>query len=83
MSSTLMIIFSGVLFWLLTCLAVVDIARKDFGAIEKKAAWGFTALVPFVGPIVYFVFGIKKGKPKAKAGQQMPLNKQAASDKSD
>ena len=62
MSSTLMIIFSGVLFWLLTCLAVVDIARKDFGAIEKKAAWGFASLVPFIGPIVYFAIGRKKGK---------------------
>ena len=67
MSLTLMIILSGVLFWLLTCVAVVDIARKDFGGIEKKAAWGFAALVPFIGPIVYFTLGCKKGKPKAKA----------------
>jgi uncharacterized membrane protein YhaH (DUF805 family) len=67
MSSTLMIIVSGVLFWLLTCVAVVDIARKDFGGIEKKAAWGFAALVPFIGPIVYFVLGCKKGTPKAAA----------------
>jgi len=63
-----MIIFSGVLFWLLTCLAVVDIARKDFGAIEKKAAWGFTALVPFLGPIVYFIFGSKRGTLKRGKG---------------
>ncbi len=67
MSSTLTIILSGILFWLLTCAAVFDIARKDFGGIEKKAAWGFAALVPFIGPIIYFAFGIKKGKPKAKA----------------
>ncbi len=70
MSSTLMIILSGLLFWLLTCLAVVDIARKDFGAIEKKAAWGFAALVPFIGPIVYFIYGFRKGTPKNK--RQMP-----------
>jgi len=70
MNSTLMIILAGVLFWLLTCLAVVDIARKDFGAIEKKAAWGFAALVPFIGPIVYFIYGFKKGTPKIK--RQMP-----------
>jgi len=66
MSSTMMIILSGVLFWLLTCVAVIDIARKDFGGIEKKAAWGFAALVPFIGPIVYFAVGFKKGKPKAR-----------------
>jgi uncharacterized membrane protein YhaH (DUF805 family) len=68
MSSTLMIILSGVLFWLLTCVAVIDIARKDFGGIEKKAAWGFAALVPFIGPIVYFAIGCKKGK-RASASQ--------------
>ena len=67
MSSTLMIIMGGVLFWLLTCVAVIDIARKDFGAIEKKAAWGFVSLVPFIGPIIYFAVGIKKGKSKAAA----------------
>ena len=65
MSSTLMIITSGILFWLLTCVAVIDIARKDFGGIEKKAAWGFAALVPFIGPIVYFAIGCKKGKRPA------------------
>ncbi len=50
----------------MTCWAVFDIARKDFGGIEKKAAWGFTALVPFIGVIVYIVFGYRRGKPKAK-----------------
>ncbi len=64
--STQTIIITGVAFWLLTCIAVVDIARKDFGAIEKKAAWGFAALIPFIGPIIYFVFGFKKGAPKAR-----------------
>jgi len=70
MSSTLMIILSGILFWLLTCVAVIDIARKDFGGIEKKAAWGFVSLVPFLGPIIYFAFGIKKGKRTAPAGSK-------------
>jgi uncharacterized membrane protein YhaH (DUF805 family) len=65
MNSTLMIVLSGILFWLLTCVAVIDIARKDFGGIEKKAAWGFVSLVPFLGPIIYFAVGFKKGKPKS------------------
>ncbi len=64
-ATTQWILISGLLFWLLTCLAIVDVARKDFGAIEKKAIWGFTTLVPFIGPIVYFLFGIKKGTPKS------------------
>lgn len=66
MFSTQTIIVTGVAFWLLTCIAVVDVARKDFGGIEKKAAWGFTALVPFIGVIIYFLFGCKKGTPKTK-----------------
>jgi hypothetical protein len=68
MSPTLLIIFGGLLFWMFTCWAVIDIARKDFGAIEKKAAWGFTALVPFLGPVVYFIFGSKRGTLKRGKG---------------
>ena len=62
-----MIIIFGLLFWLMTCWAVIDIARKDFGAIEKKAAWGFIALVPFIGVVVYLIFGYRKGARKPKA----------------
>lgn len=62
-----MIIIFGLLFWLMTCWAVIDIARKDFGAIEKKAAWGFIALVPFIGVVVYLIFGYRKGVRKPKA----------------
>lgn len=65
MNSTQIIILSGIVFWLLTCWAVIDIARKDFGAIEKKAAWGFTALVPFIGVLIYLIFGYKKGTQKS------------------
>jgi uncharacterized membrane protein YhaH (DUF805 family) len=67
MRTTQLIITGGLVFWLLTCWAVIDIARKDFGAIEKKAAWGFAALVPFIGPIVYIIFGFKRGALKPKA----------------
>jgi uncharacterized membrane protein YhaH (DUF805 family) len=52
----------GVLFFLATFGAVIDIARKDFGGIEKKALWAFITLIPFIGPVVYFVFGFRKGK---------------------
>ena len=58
------IITGGLVFWLLTCAAIVDIARKDFGGIEKKAAWGFISLVPFLGVLVYFIFGYRRGRPK-------------------
>ena len=57
-----MIIGTGVVFFLATCLALIDIAGKDFGGIEKKAMWGIITLVPFIGPVVYFAIGIRKGK---------------------
>ena len=62
MYSATIIIGAGALFFLATCLAVVDIARKDFGGLEKKALWGFIALLPFIGPILYITVGYRKGK---------------------
>ena len=56
-------------FYLLTVLAIVDIIRKDFGTIGKKALWGMIALVPFIGWLVYLIFGFRKGK-KPGAGEQ-------------
>jgi hypothetical protein len=58
------IVLCGVAFYLLTVWAIVDIARKDFGGIEKKAAWAFVALIPFAGPIIYFSVGIRRGTKK-------------------
>ena len=69
MSPSVLIILIGAVFWLLTCIAVFDIARKNFGGIEKKAAWGFVSLIPFLGPIVYFIFGCRRGKPKTESTQ--------------
>ena len=40
MGTTGWIITGGLAFWLLTCAALVDIARKDFGGIEKKSRLG-------------------------------------------
>jgi uncharacterized membrane protein YhaH (DUF805 family) len=65
MSLSMGIILTGLLFWLLTCAALIDIARKEFGGIEKKAAWAFLSLVPFIGVLLYFIFGFKRGKTKA------------------
>lgn len=62
MSETAVIIGTGVTFFLATCWAIIDIARKDFGGIEKKAIWGVITLIPFIGPVVYFSIGFRKGK---------------------
>ncbi len=63
MSTGMIIVLTGVAFFLMTCVAILDIARKDYGSIEMKALWIFiVALVPFIGVLVYIVIGRNKGK---------------------
>ncbi|MBU3947852.1 MAG: PLDc N-terminal domain-containing protein [Proteobacteria bacterium] len=56
------IIGTGLVFLLLTWWAVIDVSKKNFGSTAAKAIWGFTALVPFLGPLIYFAIGYRKGK---------------------
>lgn len=51
----------GAVFFLITCIAILDIAQKDFGSMEKKLLWGFISLIPFVGCLIYFLVGFRKG----------------------
>ena len=61
--STVMVwIKISVFFYVLTILAIIDVIRKDFGTIGKKALWGIIALIPFVGWLIYLIFGFRKGK---------------------
>jgi hypothetical protein len=63
MSTGMFVVLTGVLFFLITCVAILDIARKDFGSIQMKALWGFVvAMMPFIGVLIYFVFGFRKGR---------------------
>ena len=66
MSSAMIIVLTGLAFFLMTCVAILDIARKDFGSIELKAVWVFiVALVPFIGVLIYIFIGRTKGKRPA------------------
>ena len=67
MDFTTSVILVGVLFYVLTCLAIFDIVRKDFGGVHLKALWAFIALIPFLGPPIYFIVGYRKGVPKQSA----------------
>lgn len=66
MSTVSMVVGIGLLFYVFTCWAVIDIAYKDFSSLPVKAAWGFTALIPFIGVIIYLLFGCRKGKRREK-----------------
>lgn len=61
------IVVCGIAFYLFTCWAIFDIVRKDFGGIEKKAAWAFVTMIPFLGPIIYLAIGFRKGRKKAES----------------
>lgn len=57
-------------FWALTVLAIIDVLLKDFGSTRNKAIWGLTSLVPFVGWLIYLLFGFRKGIKKNNAELQ-------------
>ena len=59
---TLIFLAACVPFFIGTVWAVLDVAQKNFGATRSKALWWLVASVPFVGFIVYLLFGMRKGK---------------------
>ncbi len=61
-STVMLWIKISVVFYLLTIMAIIDVVRKDFGTIGKKALWGIIAMIPFVGWLIYLIFGFRKGK---------------------
>ncbi|MFO7753742.1 MAG: PLDc N-terminal domain-containing protein [Desulfobacteraceae bacterium] len=63
-SAFVIVTVSGLIFWALTMLALIDVILKDFGTLRKKAVWFLTAAVPFAGWLVYLVFGFRKGTRK-------------------
>ena len=49
-------------FFIGTVWAVVNVLQKEFPSMGQKAAWGIVAMIPFVGFIIYLIFGFRKGK---------------------
>ena len=49
-------------FLLATVWAMADVACKDFGSPGKKILWWLVASIPFLGVVIYLVFGFRKGK---------------------
>lgn len=49
-------------FMLLSFWAILNAAQKEFGSLEKKMLWTLVAAIPFIGFIIYLIFGFKKGK---------------------
>ena len=64
MSTASIIIVSGIAFWLLTAIALIDILTKNFGSLKNKVIWFIVAFIPVIGWLIYLVFGFKKGVRK-------------------
>ncbi len=52
----------GFVFFALTMMAVVDVARKEFASEKTKIRWYIVAIVPVIGWLIYLIFGFWKGK---------------------
>ncbi|RPI65831.1 MAG: hypothetical protein EHM38_11105 [Geobacteraceae bacterium] len=62
LQTTLVFLALCVPFFIATIWAVVDVAQREFGSVGEKARWWVIASIPFVGFIVYFAIGARKGK---------------------
>ena len=49
-------------FLLATLWAVIDAAQKEFGSLRKKVLWMIVAAIPFIGFIIYLIFGFRREK---------------------
>lgn len=55
----------GLIFWIFTVLAIVNVIVKDFGAHTGPEYMGFSCTcLHSIGWIIYFIFGAKKGVRK-------------------
>ena len=59
---TLVFLALCVPFFIGTLWAVVDVAQREFATTGRKALWWVVASVPFVGFIVYALFGLRQGR---------------------
>ena len=70
MNTVTFFVLVGLLFLLLTFWAILDIAQRDFGSFAVKAAWMFTAaMIPFIGCILYLLFGLRMGVKQKETGE--------------
>jgi hypothetical protein len=64
MSTSSIIILTGIGLWLLTTIALIDVITKNFNSLKNKVIWFIIAFIPGIGWLIYLVFGFKKGVRK-------------------
>ncbi len=58
----LVLIILAIPFVLLSFWAITNASQKEFGTLGKKTLWILVAAIPFIGFIIYFIFGFRKGR---------------------
>jgi hypothetical protein len=56
------LILLSVPFVLMSIWAIVNAAQKDFSTMRQKVIWIIVASFPFIGFIIYLLFGARRGK---------------------
>jgi len=49
-------------FFILTIWAITNAGQREFKSLGQKALWMLVAAVPFIGSLIYILFGMRKGK---------------------
>jgi hypothetical protein len=62
LQTTLVFLALCVPFFVATVWAVVDASQREFGSGGEKARWWIIAAIPFVGFIIYFAVGARRGR---------------------
>ena len=62
LKTALTVVVASVPFFLLTVWALVDVFVKEFGSTGRKVLWALVAAVPFVGAVIYLIFGFRQGR---------------------
>ena len=60
-SLPVLIITAGLVCYALTCWALIDVALRQFASIVEKAVWAGVAFIPFIGWLIYLLFGLRRG----------------------
>ena len=56
------ILLLSIPFFLGTIWAMVNAAQKEFSTVAIKITWILIAGIPFIGFIIYLLFGFSKGR---------------------
>ena len=62
LDTVIFVLVASIPFFAGTIWAVVNAAQKDFGGIEKKILWMLVSSIPYIGFIIYLIFGFRLGK---------------------